>query len=399
MRNIGKKISNSKNNLKLNIHQYKTYIYKIAHCAYIIIVALFGLFMITSLMYKIPILGSIATTYSGSLIQVWMIIAILLSGISVFKLKRLKNKTNVVNFIITTLSLIICIYILTRISVSLNTQVTSVKLIKTYYPENISKVTTKVIYYKDEQDNELPINLYYENSTNDKPVIIYIHGGGWILGSENDNEYTSKVFAKNGYVVASIGYQLSSDSVHLWDKTEKQILYGIKEVADYLKSTSTYMIGDSAGGNLALGISYKLNSKTYKFTDLPFKIRAVSVNYPVTNPSKFYNNQNLVSKELSKRMATSYVGGSPQEYPERYNEISPENFISENTPPTSIIVGENDTLVPPTSTYEFAQILQKKGIINQLIRVPFFSHAGDVHRNNLFNQAYINSTIEWFKKY
>ncbi|MBR3325066.1 MAG: alpha/beta hydrolase [Clostridia bacterium] len=372
---------------------------KIVRTMYYIIIYIFAIFMLGNIFYKIPIYGDVATSYSGSLIHVWIIVATLLLIISLIRFIKIKNKINIINLIISIFSVLVCFFILTKIMISFNEQGVNVSLLKSYFKEDVSKVQKEVTNYVDGEGNELPINLYYSESKNNKPIIVYTHGGGWITGSENDNEYTSKVLAKNGYVVASIGYQLSTEEKHLWDKTEKQILYGINKIATELNSEEIYTIGDSAGGNLALEISYKINNGMYDevYEEKLPRVKAVSVNYPVTNPKDFYyNNTNVMSSELSKTMARCYTGGSPQEYPNRYETISPANYISKNTPPTSIIVGENDPLVPPYSTYNFADGLNKNGVKSKLVKVPYFGHAGDMYKNNLFNQAYINLTQKWF---
>ncbi|MBR3134451.1 MAG: alpha/beta hydrolase fold domain-containing protein [Clostridia bacterium] len=360
---------------------------------------MFFILMFGSVFNSIPLLGDVSTSIAGSLIHIWIIFGIILFIISLLFLKENNDNLSIINTIVNSISLAMCIFILIRIIYSFNVQDLNVSMFKTYFKQNVSEVKTEYREYKDEEGNEFPLNLYYLDELNDKPIIVYIHGGGWIEGSENDNEYTSKVLAMNGYNIVSVGYELSNDEKHLWDKNEKQILYALAWVSQNLKVDSIYMIGDSAGGNIVLNIAYKINDKTYSDINgmiLP-TVNAISVNYPVTNPTSFYYNDSSMSKEISKTMVTRYIGGTPEEYPQRYEEISPEKHISENIPPTFIIVGENDALVPPESTYGFIEKLNEKGIKNKLVTVPYFGHAGDKYDNNLFNQAYINQTLEWFK--
>ena len=359
-------------------------------------VYMFFILMAGNILYFIPIIGDVSTSFSGSLIHIWIIVAIILFAISIIRLIKIKNKTSILNFGISMLSLALCIYIMVKLISALNSQGANIRLLKSYIKEDVSTIKTETTQFSDENNQNLPIEIYYENK--DNPLIIYIHGGGWISGTVKDNEYTMKVLAKNGYTVASIGYELSTAEKHLWNKVESQLLLGITEICE--KQKNIYMIGDSAGGNLVLDIAYKINAGIYKSIngkDLP-KVKAVSVNYPVTNPKDFYNNDNFMAKNVSKKMTTYFFGGTPVEFSERYDEIMPEKYIGTNTPPTAVIVGENDPLVPPQSTYSFIEKLKVKGIKNRLIKAPYFGHAGDAHKNNLFNQAYINMTLDWIKK-
>ena len=42
-----------------------------------------------------------------------------------------------------------------------------------------------------------------------KPLIIFIHGGGWCIGSAVGIEWYAKLLASNGYIVANVDYSLA----------------------------------------------------------------------------------------------------------------------------------------------------------------------------------------------
>ena len=54
----------------------------------------------------------------------------------------------------------------------------------------------------------LELDLYLPPGENVAPLIIYIHGGAWTLGSQKDTRGVER-FAERGYAVASIEYRLS----------------------------------------------------------------------------------------------------------------------------------------------------------------------------------------------
>ena len=128
------------------------------------------------------------------------------------------------------------------------------------------------------------------------------------------------------------------------------------------------------------------------------EVNAVSVIYPVTSVEDFYNMGNFVTAGTARKMAACYLGGSPEEYPERYAAVNPANFISAKTPPTLITLGTGDTSVKPKSTYAFAKKLESEGVKTALIKVPFANHVADNEVNNFMSQAYINNTLKWFEK-
>lgn len=240
------------------------------------------------------------------------------------------------------------------------------------------------------------------------PIVVYIHGGGWI---ENDRYFRArqcKIFAEQGYVSLTLDYTLSSENRHLAVDcaTEKQLTRAIALIGKYGRllggdTSRIYLMGDSAGGNLALDLAYKINGGVYKECDgveLP-KITAVSVIYPVADPATFYNNDDLVFSEEAKKMAEYYTGTTPEENPSVYDAITPANFITADAPPTFIMVGEHDTLVPPQATYDLADALEKAGVECELVRVPGANHTMDIPTGNSVCQGYGQLAHAWFEKH
>ena len=374
---------------------------KICKIIYYSSVFLLFVFLLGNMLNMIPFYGEMAVIYGGSLIHIWVVLAIILGICAILGLMKCRNKFNIAIGIIAIANIAFCGVMIFRICNSLKQANIDVNFIRSYYTDNVLDVKNIREYYEDKNKKKMPINIYTTGDEDEhKPFIIYIHGGGWISNTLDDNEYTSKILAKNGYYVASLEYDLSINGKHLWDTVEEQIEYGVHYLQEKYQLENIYVIGDSAGGNIALNVAYKINFGLYNEVDskkLP-KVKAVSVNYPVADPVLFYNNNNNLTKAMAKEMAVSYTGGSPEEYPNRYYAISPINFAGENTPPTCIILGKNDTLVPPQGTYEFEKQLRNNGVKSKLVAVPYFIHAGDGFKNNLFNQAYIDLTLKWFKE-
>ncbi len=59
--------------------------------------------------------------------------------------------------------------------------------------------------------NLLSLDIYYNNNTNTKkPIVVYVHGGGWCLGDKaNKIENKVNLFLSLNYVFVSINYRLS----------------------------------------------------------------------------------------------------------------------------------------------------------------------------------------------
>jgi acetyl esterase/lipase len=103
------------------------------------------------------------------------------------------------------------------------------------------------------------LDLYLPNTSTASlyPTIVWIHGGGWIMGDKADVGAVKRLVCR-GYAVASINYRLSGTA-----KFPAQI-YDVKAAIRYLRANAaTYnldanrfaSLGSSAGGHLAALVS------------------------------------------------------------------------------------------------------------------------------------------------
>jgi acetyl esterase/lipase len=72
------------------------------------------------------------------------------------------------------------------------------------------------------------------------------------------------------------------------------------------------------------------------------------------------------------------MGGSPDQIPEQYQQVSPQNYIHAECPPTLLIHGEHDSLVPAASTRDFYQRLRQAGVPVVYLELPQTDHGFDL---------------------
>jgi acetyl esterase/lipase len=100
------------------------------------------------------------------------------------------------------------------------------------------------------------LDVYYaEPASAHRPVMIYIHGGGWTSGDKSHVDVKPQFFVQAGYVFISVNYRLSPQALfpaHVQD-VAAAVAWAVKNIAQYGGDSSRIFVsGHSAGGHLAV---------------------------------------------------------------------------------------------------------------------------------------------------
>lgn len=103
---------------------------------------------------------------------------------------------------------------------------------------------------------------FYQPQAQDVPVIIYIHGGGFVVGNCDTHDRICRLLStKTGAAVVSIDYSLSPEAVYpqALEECVDVTLHLREQGASYgIDPQRISFAGDSGGANLALGSYLKL---------------------------------------------------------------------------------------------------------------------------------------------
>jgi acetyl esterase len=247
-----------------------------------------------------------------------------------------------------------------------------------------------------------PRNLRAHSS----PILLYVHGGGWIGGTRFDRSADMRWYADRGWLVISVDYALSSNERHLWNEAEEQIGCALVWVGANAERYDgdirrLSMLGDSAGGNLVINAAYQAsrNELTSSCGGAILPVAAVATIYPAVDPAAVYDNDNALAGRYGRDMAMKYLGGSPQQFPDRYARTTSRSYIHASAPPTLIIVGEVDQLVPSGATLTFADAARSAGIDIRLLQVPYGQHAFDRVIGNIGDQIDRQAVLQFLLRH
>ncbi len=104
--------------------------------------------------------------------------------------------------------------------------------------------------------SDIPGRLYLPRDGDDLPLTVYFHGGGWLLGSVDSHDVTTRKLATaSGTAVLSVGYRRGPESrfpTAVEDAVDA-LRWAVGSAAGLPVDTSRVAVaGDSAGGNLAV---------------------------------------------------------------------------------------------------------------------------------------------------
>lgn len=118
----------------------------------------------------------------------------------------------------------------------------------------------------DSGHGEVKLRLYHPAPAERRPLVVFLHGGGYILGNLDTHDRVQRLLAnESGWAVLSIDYALAPEA-----RFPTQILQiaGIVERLPHLlaghdvaTARGFAFAGDSAGANLAMGTTYELRER------------------------------------------------------------------------------------------------------------------------------------------
>jgi len=233
-----------------------------------------------------------------------------------------------------------------------------------------SATTSKGLTYAVAGDHKLRLDLYYPASPPPRagyPLIISIHGGGWLIGNRN-KDLVLRGLTRDGYAIASIDYRLSREAKYPAQiaDTRHALQWLMKNAtALHLDAKHIGATGASAGGHLALLLG--LDPQTS-----PNPIKAICALYPPTDlisivpPKNREERDNpvalLLGAPVSQRLALAKKG-------------SPITYVTAHAPPVLLIHGDRDSLVPLDQSRVLNLALRHAGAKSSLMIFQGKGHA------------------------
>lgn len=255
-------------------------------------------------------------------------------------------------------------------------------------PEGV--LETKGIEYGNVQGRSLQLDLYQPAGLEGRvPGLIFIHGGAWSGGSREMYRYYTLRFAQRGYVAATISYRLSGEAPFpaAVEDAKCAVRWLRANAATYhVDPDKIAVIGGSAGGHLALMVGYSAG-----VPELEGQGGHAGVSSRVAAVVDLYGPYDLTTEFARKAGPVKrFLGGKTyEEAPELYLRASPKHYLQKDAPPTLILHGTIDDVVPIDQSDALAARLAELGVPYVYDRLTGWPHTMDLAES-------VNERCQWF---
>lgn len=212
------------------------------------------------------------------------------------------------------------------------------------------------------------LDLYLPATGADLPLIVWIHGGAFRMGSKEDGvpvEYLAE-----GYALASINYRLSQHALFpvQTEDCKSAVRWLRAHAQEYrLDPQRIAAWGPSAGGHLAAMLGVTGHAHTLdvgEHLDQSSRVQAVVDYY---GPTDFLlmdaqRPADGMIHDTPDSPESELVGGPIQANPEKVARANPITYVTPDAPPFLIVHGDADPLVPYGQSVILHAALQAAGV-------------------------------------
>jgi acetyl esterase/lipase len=273
---------------------------------------------------------------------------------------------------------------------------------------------TKQTYtYKTVQDCHIRADVYRLPGEQQRPAIVWIHGGALIFGDRSMlPAEQAEYYLAAGYTVVSIDYRLAPET------KLPAIVQDLQDACCWLRGQGAKLfqidpdrlavIGHSAGGYLTLMAGLCVHPRPKALVSFYGYGDIAGAWY--SRPDPYYSKQPAVLQDVAYRGVGGPViagtssaelweqrwlfylfcrqhglwpkevtGYDPHTEPQAFEQYCPVRQITKEYPPTLLLHGDKDTDVPFELSKNMAAVLEQHQVPNRLITMEGLGHVFDIY--------------------
>jgi acetyl esterase/lipase len=283
------------------------------------------------------------------------------------------------------------------------------------YPDRVTRFPGGVTSLADVTYSVLPgfrplvVDLYLppKSKAGPKPLILYIHGGGWVGGNMRQSAVIANFpellasLAAEGFVVASLEYRLSGEAPFPAQVQDARaaIRFLKSNAAKYgIDPARVGLFGGSAGGHLTA-----LTALSCGDTSLDAK-PAVADSECVQGAVTWYGVFDfapMLARANRDGPERKLLGCADTCTAEQVRRVSPVSYIDAKDPPFLLIHGEADKVVSVDQSRLAEAAMKAAGEPVETIYLPGIDHSfesGDLAASHAAATKAVNATFDFFHR-
>jgi acetyl esterase len=254
-----------------------------------------------------------------------------------------------------------------------------------HLPSSLEEMRSAYARWSDSHNHHFPATVSYETGIELRgdlkadvavqagrgpfPVIVYVHGGGWVMGSSSTHRKLAMQLAELGFLVLNLDYRLAPE--HSFPAGLDDCVFAARWVGENAQRwkgdpARLAMAGDSAGANLGAAAMLALQAE-----DKEPRCRAGVLIYGLFDLEAAIERSKATG--AVEGVARAYLGSK---YPAALRDfgVSPLRGVGPGTlPPCLLLVGGADDLLPESQS--MAKALAKVRIEHKLRIFEGMPHA------------------------
>ena len=242
-----------------------------------------------------------------------------------------------------------------------------------YRTLNAASPRPEVASVEDTKAGEIPIRVYKVSEDGKQPVVVFFHGGGWVIGDLETHDGACRQLAIAAQcTVVAVDYRLAPE--HPFPAAIDDCFEATKWVAENAGSLGVdanklCVAGDSAGGNLAACVCLKARDADGPAIGFQLLI------YPVTdarmNTESYEANKDgyMLTRDGMQWFWDHYTGGQHLSNPHASPLVAPDLA---GLPAACVITAEYDPLRDEGEAY--GEALQTAGVTTNTVRFDGMIH-------------------------
>lgn len=231
------------------------------------------------------------------------------------------------------------------------------------YPSSIL-VQTEFVYGIDKgRQLEADIFTPVEIPGEPRPAVVFLHGGSWMFGSPSQfHTHAAYLAEKYGFFAMSVDYRLSIEA--RFPTALQDAKCAIRWLHSRAKDLNIdpdriAVCGGSAGGHLSSMVLTTAGVPEYE-GDGGYEDYSSEVNLGVIFNGEF-DMWDLLEKGSLIQTMRLFIGGTPEEVPEKYDELSSVKRIHRGVPPILFLHGTEDLCVSHEQAFAFHRKMLEMG--------------------------------------